>query len=93
MTDIRHLRGSHGDNRRFHFGPGTVIRGYPTTRNGWADNIQCDAGEVVPRTWGGSAESFAHWVAGPVSQVVAYLRGEGHRPDLAEEIETAVNLT
>ena len=96
---LKTLRG--GDTgKQFHLGPCMAKASYSTVRYGWADAIQAGAGEVVASIYGGSPDSFATWIVGPVAEVTAHLRTRGNGEEerakyarLAEEIEAASGNT
>ena len=94
-SGLKTLRGG-ATGKRFHLGPCMAKASYSTVRHGWADAIQAGAGEVVAGIYGGSADSFATWIVGPVAEITAHLRTRGNGEEerakyarLAEEIEAA----
>lgn len=55
-------------------GPIKIHDAYPTTANGWAEEVSCQAGEVLVKLRGGSPGSFSAYIAGSAVEVAADIR-------------------
>jgi hypothetical protein len=74
--------------RAYHLGPCVAAGSYPAVEYGPTDVIEAGAGEVAARVVMGSPTSLAHWIVGPIDEVLRELRGCGLE-DLAATIRRA----